>query len=558
VQIGNAQSLGTGSWQLFNGELVATRDITMAVPGSVTAASTLAAAHDKVLTLDNLSFDSTSAVTIGDVGNDGAVVVEGGFAGPVSVDVRFGALRAGDGSALTDMLGSADTSTTVEAGAMIAWAGFGGTIGNLFGAGTVTNADGATITLLAGDFAGVIAGNSVLQIDGGVILSGASTYTGGTFVDSGGALALGNGGTTGSVVGSIVDNGVLIIDHSNAFAETAAISGAGSLIQRGAGTTTIDRAESYSGGTTVAAGELSIDRAAAIGSGPLDLAGGELLVTKSAALTNSLSVAGDATIAAATGSALSLSFSDWSFDAHSITFGDDNNAGTIVWHTPAGGDGVASGDQFTVDIHAGTLKAGDANLSELLFPAQNTTIDAGATLNVGAVGTAIGNLLGSGKLVGSGGTTLQIRNGDFAGQINGDIATVEVAGALRVSGSNTFTGQYELAGGSSLTLAHAATQDVAFFGDATLVFTLGNAYGGTVSNFDLKVGQTMDFAGLAFAQASEHFHNGVLTMTDGTHTERVHLAGTFSDASFALSDDHHGGTDVNFTGTTDSAYFGLG
>ena len=43
---------------------------------------------------------------------------------------------------------------------------------------------------------------------GTVILTAANTYTGGTTI-SGGILQLGNGGSSGSVVGAIVDNGTL-------------------------------------------------------------------------------------------------------------------------------------------------------------------------------------------------------------------------------------------------------------------------------------------------------------------------------------------------------------
>jgi autotransporter-associated beta strand protein len=50
---------------------------------------------------------------------------------------------------------------------------------------------------------------------GTLTLTGDSTYTGGTTI-SAGTLLLGNGGTTGSVVGNIVDNAALAFNRSDA------------------------------------------------------------------------------------------------------------------------------------------------------------------------------------------------------------------------------------------------------------------------------------------------------------------------------------------------------
>ena len=82
---------------------------------------------------------------------------------------------------------------------------------------------------------------------------GTNTYTGGTTI-SAGVLQLGNGGTTGSITGNIVDNGALVFNRSTALTYAGVVSGSGSLTQAGTGTLTLTGANSYTGDTTINAG----------------------------------------------------------------------------------------------------------------------------------------------------------------------------------------------------------------------------------------------------------------------------------------------------------------
>lgn len=99
-----------------------------------------------------------------------------------------------------------------------------------------------------------------------LILTGTNTYTGGTTI-SAGTLQVGNGGTTGSVVGDILNNGTLVFNRSDALTFEGDISGTGSLVQDGNSVLTLTGDNTYTGGTVVNAGRLILRGVNAAGTG---------------------------------------------------------------------------------------------------------------------------------------------------------------------------------------------------------------------------------------------------------------------------------------------------
>jgi autotransporter-associated beta strand protein len=89
-------------------------------------------------------------------------------------------------------------------------------------------------------------------------IAGDATYTGGTTID-GGVLQLGNGGASGSILGDVVDNGVLAFNRSDTYTFSGAISGAGGVIQFGTGNTILTAVNTYTGATVVNGGTLSVN-----------------------------------------------------------------------------------------------------------------------------------------------------------------------------------------------------------------------------------------------------------------------------------------------------------
>ena len=146
--------------------------------------------------------------------------------------------------------------TTITAGTLQLGNGSasGSIVGNLF--------DNATFAIKRSDsytFGGMVSGSGVFQQTGTgtTIFTGNNTYTGGTTITAG-TLQLGNGGTTGSIMGDVVDNATFAIKRSDSYSFDGIISGSGAFQQNGTGMTTLTGSNLYTGATTVNGGFLDV------------------------------------------------------------------------------------------------------------------------------------------------------------------------------------------------------------------------------------------------------------------------------------------------------------
>ena len=250
------------------------------------AGATASAAGTGILNLGagSLNFSGGASFTIkaGSAFNVGNAVVNGVAGGAITglssvsnngvinfnqADSRyvFNPGTTGTGSVLQNSAG-----TTVVAGAMTHT---GGTtinagklqIGNGGSAGSVSGniTDNATLSFNRQDtvtYAGIISGSGNLLNEGSgtTILTGSNLYSGGTTVTAG-TLQFGDGGTSGSVLGNIVNNGTVAFNRSDSFTYSNIISGSGNLVKSGSGTLSIVGGNAYTGNTTVRGGILQFD-----------------------------------------------------------------------------------------------------------------------------------------------------------------------------------------------------------------------------------------------------------------------------------------------------------
>jgi outer membrane autotransporter protein len=126
---------------------------------------------------------------------------------------------------------------------------------NLVASPTITVADNVRATIDA-PLNG--AGGISKEGSGTLVLTGVNTYTGGTTI-SAGTLQLGNGGTSGSIVGDVVNNGIFAVNRSDTYTFDGVISGSGAFTQIGPGTTILTATNTYSGDTNINAGTLQVD-----------------------------------------------------------------------------------------------------------------------------------------------------------------------------------------------------------------------------------------------------------------------------------------------------------
>ena len=238
--------------------------------------------------------DGNYPVTLGVGGNGAGTTYSGVLAGPGSL------VKIGAGSLTLSGSNGYTGGTTIAAGALQVGSGgsgasIGGTSGVLDNGSLIFNhADGVT-------FPQIISGSGSLTQTGAGILTllGSNTYSGGTTI-SAGTLQVGNGGSGASIggTGNVLNNGSLIFNHGDAVVFPQVISGSGGLTQAGAGLLTLLGSNTYSGGTTIAAGTLKLDFSQAgaptaniinnlANSSSLALGGGTLAIQGKLGTTNS-------------------------------------------------------------------------------------------------------------------------------------------------------------------------------------------------------------------------------------------------------------------------------
>ncbi|HEV7407126.1 MAG TPA: autotransporter-associated beta strand repeat-containing protein [Bradyrhizobium sp.] len=372
---------------------------------------------------------------------------------------------------------------------------------------------------------GGTAGGSLVKVGSGtLVLSGVNNYTGDTTI-SAGTLQLGNGGTTGSIIGNVTNNANFAINRSDTVVFGGTISGSGAFQQLGSGTTTLSGANTYTGATTIAAGTLALSGAGSIASssgvvadGTFDISGG------SGVSANFIS------IKSLSGSGIVLLGDRLLF----LTNASGNFRGSIGGTN--GGLLLLSGNETLSGVNSfgnttitfGTLALAGAGSISSSVVTLNGTFDISG---VSGTGTSIMSLTGSGNgKVAMGAKTLTLTNAfqDFAGVISGTGGLTLAAGTQRLSGVNTYTGTTTIASG---TLQLSGTGSVAsssgIVANGTLDISRVSGTGTSIQSLTGTGNVALGARTLTLTNASSNFSGSVsgaggVTLAAGTET----LSGT--------------------------------
>jgi len=540
LSISNDANLGdaAGSVSFTGGTLETTADITSARTVALNGTGTFATDTGTALTLNGvvsgngglvkagagtLVLTATNTYTggttvnsgllqIGNGGSNGSVVGDvvdnGALAFDRSDAVTFGGVVSGNGT-LTQLGTGAlvltrnntyTGGTTISSGSL--QIGNGGTSGSIVG----NVVDNGTLVFDRSDdvaFAGAISGSGALTKLGTdtLVLIGNNTYAGTTTI-GGGILQIGNGGTSGTITGNIVDNGTLAFDRSDAITFSDVIGGSGSVSQLGAGTTTLTGINTYTGGTSIAAGTLSISSDVNLGdvTGGLTFIGGTLETSATVATARTVVLNGTGTFAPDAGTTLTL---------NGVVSGNGGlvkaGSGALVLtaaNTYIGGTTISGGSlQIGNGGTSGSIVGNVADNGTLVFDRSDGVTFGGVVSGSGAL-----TKLGTNKLVLTGdntyagittisGGSLQIGNGGTSGSITGNVVdngalVFDRSNAVSFNGSISGTGGIDQIGNGTTTLTGASS-----YTGATNVIAGVLAVNGSIAHSAVTVASGATLAG---------------------------------------------------------------
>lgn len=437
-------------------------------------------------------------------------------------DITDGTVRIANGSALgTGKVTFSNDATLELAGSSI-------TVNNAMGVDGGVTAELMVGGVRTGTISGVIDGAGAVAKTGTgtLILTADNTWAGGTTIAAG-KLQFGNGGTTGSLTGDILNNAALEFNYGSGadLTYSGTVTGTGSLAKTGAGILTLTGSHSYGGATSVA--------------------GGTLILTGTNSGTGAASIASGATLQIGKGGATGSTAASAIANNGTLRF---DRTGTLAYGGAISGTGRVIKDNSSIltlsgdNSYAGTT---DINGGSLILTGQNSgtglaTVASGATLQMGSGGNA--GMIAA-DIANSGSVIFNRANADtYAGVVSGTGTLANNgAGTITLSGNSTYSGGTAInAGGLRLTHHEATgTGMVTLASGSGLELAFNNALydnliagSGKVATTGVNIGVTGDNNAAGFSGSWDVKNGSSVSMASlnniGTNSATMHVDGTLN------------------------------
>ena len=494
------------------------------------ADNTWSVAPGKTLTVRGVISDSSTVAGEFSLSKTGAglLVLTGANSFNGGLYINEGGVQIGEGGTAGSILSQA---VRISSGAYLdVYKSNAATLGSVYGSGTINKWGGSTLTV------------GSLGVDEAVDLS--------FWVDSGSGLIVNQSSTAN-------------------YNYTGVISGGGYFTKNGAGTLIMAGEQTYQGGTNIGGGTLSLQGAGALPVGnDVNMTGTSNLEVATGQTIGVLNINANATI--------SGSF----IEATNILVAPVARSSTVTFSSALEGAGgleisQASGYATTVDLQNQNwrtgitkLKGGTLLLSNDLAIGSSVLEKTGGTLSFNLSGSGVSKVdFVVGGLSGTSGFSLRTKDNlapvdlyiyqavdtVFSGGISGSGGMIDkrLSGKLTLSGTNTFTGIFNIDEGSVQignggTTGSIATLDVWVYDNASIIFNRSNdlTYAGW---FNGNGGLVKDGAGVLTLTGYTGHSGGTSVLAGGLTGSSAVLAGNIS-AQY--------GTVVTFNQTADGQFNG--
>jgi len=287
-----------------------------------------------MLTLDGGTVEFDINVTAYNFNRDITLGSNGGTIDitPNTKNISVGGVVSGSGSltktgAGTLTLAGTNTysgETAISAGTLEITGSLGGGVysRNITNNGTLTFNQSGNQTLSGAVNTGT--GRLIKNGTGTLTIASNFTHNGGTTVNAG-TLQIGNGGAEGGMTGNITNNANVTFSRSNNTTYGGVISGTGSVTKEGTGTLTLSYSSTYTGNTTVNAGNLVLGGTNTVSAGQTFTIGANSVVTVNGSLTNNGTVTNNGLIVMGAGGTTNL---------NRLTLNANGGTGTITVAEP--------------------------------------------------------------------------------------------------------------------------------------------------------------------------------------------------------------------------------